>query len=321
MQAEVVTSARDIFELDELKEIVEGSDLEHTQLAPGRFQGRATRISLGASVLDFGRYNRAIRARGSIGAGFKTFFFMPHQGGTSNGQPVNKDSFVAFGSGATADAYGGPSPEWMTLTIQHDEWLKLCRDMDHWATSLDEPRAFSVTPEPPSMTGLLQTLQSVADLADATPNLFSQASVRELIHQELASRISHCLSTTDETYRDHVAMPLYRPYRIVKRTEAYILAHLDRKISVADLVESVGVSERCLQYAFQDVWGVSPFEYLTKHRLNKARRELGQAAPGQTTVAHVATACGFWHLGRFSGAYKAMFGELPSETLRRYGVR
>lgn len=321
MQAAAFTHTRDTSELDELQEVVKGSDLEHTQLAPGRFQGRTTRISLGASVLDFGRYNRAIRARGSIGAGFKTFFFMPHQGGTSNGLPVNKDSFVAFGSGATADAYGAPSPEWMTLTIQHDEWLKLCRDMDHWTTSLDEPRAFSVTPEPPSMTGLLQTLQAIADRADARPNLFSQASVRELIHQELASRISHCLSTTDETYRDHVTMPLHRRYRIVKRAEAYILAHLDRKISVADLVESVEVSERSLQYAFQDVWGVSPFEYLTKQRLNKARRDLYRAVPGQTTVAYVATASGFWHLGRFSGAYRALFGELPSETLRRHGVR
>jgi transcriptional regulator GlxA family with amidase domain len=35
-----------------------------------------------------------------------------------------------------------------------------------------------------------------------------------------------------------------------------------------------------------------------------------------TTVTEVATALGFDHLGRFSGRYKAMFGESSSTTLK-----
>jgi len=34
-------------------------------------------------------------------------------------------------------------------------------------------------------------------------------------------------------------------------------------------------------------------------------------------VAGVATAWGFFRLGYFSGDYRAMFGEMPSETLGR----
>jgi AraC-like DNA-binding protein len=319
MQAEAFTFTQTISELDELQEIVKGSDLEHTQLRPGQFHAQTTRIDLGASFLDVGEYNLAIRARGSIGSEFVTFFFMPRQEGNSNGFPVNNEQFVAFGSGATADAYGASNPEWMTLTVRRDEWLGFCRDLDHWAARLDEPRAFSVAPPPQLMTGLLQTLQSVADLAGTKPTLFSQASVRQFVHQELMSRIRHCLSTTDSTLKKQVKIPLHRRYQIVKRAESYVLAHLDRRIYVADLCEYLGISERSLQYAFRGVWGVSPFEYLTVQRLNKARRELRRATPGQTTVTNVAIECGFWHLGRFSGAYKALFGDSPSDTLKQRG--
>ena len=112
-------------------------------------------------------------------------------------------------------------------------------------------------------------------------------------------------------------MPFQRRYQIVKQAEAFILAHLDRKIFIADLCENAGVSERSLQYAFRDVMDLSPYEFMTLQRLNKARRELRQATSDQTTVNELAIKCGFWHMGRFSRAYKTLFGELPSQTLQR----
>ena len=48
-----------------------------------------------------------------------------------------------------------------------------------------------------------------------------------------------------------------------------------------------------------------------------AREALLAADPGSTTVTHEALEWGFWHFGDFSRAYKACFGEAPSETLRR----
>jgi AraC family ethanolamine operon transcriptional activator len=47
------------------------------------------------------------------------------------------------------------------------------------------------------------------------------------------------------------------------------------------------------------------------------RRELRDANPATTQVQDVAARWGFWHLSHFASDYRAMFGELPSDTLRK----
>lgn len=51
--------------------------------------------------------------------------------------------------------------------------------------------------------------------------------------------------------------------------------------------------------------------------MHLAQRALRHADPGSTTVPEVATGFGFWELGRFSVAYRCLFGETPPTTLRR----
>jgi transcriptional regulator GlxA family with amidase domain len=85
---------------------------------------------------------------------------------------------------------------------------------------------------------------------------------------------------------------------------------------VSDLCRAAAVSERALEYAFKETLGLTPVAYLTRLRLHRVRDALLKATRDTTTVSSVALAWGFWHFGEFSQAYKACFGELPSETLR-----
>jgi AraC-like DNA-binding protein len=62
---------------------------------------------------------------------------------------------------------------------------------------------------------------------------------------------------------------------------------------------------------------MSPTRYLWLRRMNLARRALLMADPAMATVTEVATNYGFWELGRFSVAYRSLFGESPSASLRR----
>jgi AraC-like DNA-binding protein len=54
--------------------------------------------------------------------------------------------------------------------------------------------------------------------------------------------------------------------------------------------------------------------------MHLARRALRDAHSASTTVTEIATAHGFWELGRFAVEYRAVFEELPSTTLRRSTV-
>ena len=84
------------------------------------------------------------------------------------------------------------------------------------------------------------------------------------------------------------------------------------------LAAHAGVSERTLRYVFEEEFGLSPKRYLQRVRLGAVRRRLaGYDGPQPATVAAAAHDLGFWHMGQLAADYRAMFGELPSETLRR----
>lgn len=109
--------------------------------------------------------------------------------------------------------------------------------------------------------------------------------------------------------------------RTVGRAKEYMLAHIDEPQTVADLCMAIGVSRRALQYSFEEILDINPKSYLRAIRLNGVRRELRRGNPNDISVQDVAARWGFWHMSRLSADYKRMFGEMPSETLRKQGAR
>jgi AraC-like DNA-binding protein len=77
------------------------------------------------------------------------------------------------------------------------------------------------------------------------------------------------------------------------------------------------VSLRTVQRAFLRTIGAGPARYLRSRRLAAARLKLLLGDPLVTNVTSIAIEEGFWELGRFAVEYRQMFGEKPSETLRR----
>lgn len=88
---------------------------------------------------------------------------------------------------------------------------------------------------------------------------------------------------------------------------------------VRTLAQSAGVSERTLRRAFQDLFGTTPARYARLRRLHTAREALLAADPLECTVTAILANCGVLEFGRFAGTYRTLFGELPSQTLRRSG--
>jgi AraC family ethanolamine operon transcriptional activator len=105
--------------------------------------------------------------------------------------------------------------------------------------------------------------------------------------------------------------------QVVERALALLTDYGSERPLVADLCRAAGVSERTLRNAFHNVYGLSPKQYLLRHGLEEAHHALQLARGARGAVTLVATECGFFELGRFAGAYRQLFGERPSDTLRR----
>jgi AraC-like DNA-binding protein len=101
----------------------------------------------------------------------------------------------------------------------------------------------------------------------------------------------------------------------VKRAVEYIHTHFARDLTVTELCTVTGVSERTLQYAFGQIYDLSPQNYLKNYRLERARNLLQNGDANR--VADAARACGIHHQQRFAQYFKAMYGESPSEVLKR----
>jgi AraC-like DNA-binding protein len=109
----------------------------------------------------------------------------------------------------------------------------------------------------------------------------------------------------------------HRRAAIMRRLEEVLEANPDRTLYSAELCAAAGVSARTLLACCREHLGMGPKRYLLLRRMHLARRALLMADPATVTVTEVATNYGFWELGRFSVAYRSLFGESPPASLRR----
>ena len=103
----------------------------------------------------------------------------------------------------------------------------------------------------------------------------------------------------------------------IARFERFLEQNPLTPLRIADLCAAVGVSQRTLHGVCVQHYGLSPVRYASLRRMQRARNALHAADPALATVTAIATHHGFSELGRFAVAYRALFGEPPSATLRR----
>ncbi|MCA1491281.1 helix-turn-helix domain-containing protein [Ensifer sp. NBAIM29] len=144
--------------------------------------------------------------------------------------------------------------------------------------------------------------------SSATSHLFraAMAMILESVPHNYSARLSRPISP---------AMP-----RNLKRAIEYMVANISQAMTVADIAREAGTSVRALQAAFQQFKGATPLGYLRQMRLEGAHKTLADAG-NSLSIAQVARAWGFTHMGRFSAIYHDAFGQTPSETAKQHNVR
>jgi AraC-like DNA-binding protein len=163
------------------------------------------------------------------------------------------------------------------------------------------------------MSRLLNLHEMVGQLAKTTPDLLALPEVARALEQELIHLMVRCLI---DSVSSGMTAGGRRHDAIVARLEEFLESHPDQPLYLTEICAAIGVAERTLRAACKEHLGMGPIRYLGLRRMHLVRRALLRADPSKT-VTHVATDHGFWELGRFAVAYRALFGESPSATLHR----
>lgn len=105
---------------------------------------------------------------------------------------------------------------------------------------------------------------------------------------------------------------------LVSEFRKEVLASRANQFSLTKTCEKLGVAHRTLHKCISESLGIGPLLFCRYIRLNSARKALIEANRNnkQRSIAEIAEEYGFWHLPRFSAYYRAMFSELPSQTLK-----
>jgi len=99
-------------------------------------------------------------------------------------------------------------------------------------------------------------------------------------------------------------------YRRVCRARDYASALFAEPVTLADLAHAACLSPNHLLRSFRQVFGETPHQFLTRRRLEEARRLLARA---DARVTDVCQAVGFDSHGSFSALFRRRFGLSPLE--------
>lgn len=153
----------------------------------------------------------------------------------------------------------------------------------------------------PGVTQLIQRLVYLCAEDHPAKDLFVDMSLKELLIRllELESREHHLKNTGKLATSQPITAAV-----------AYILKHLDEKLTVARLSKLACMSESSFFRAFKNEMGISPVEYVNGERIKLAQNLLQRE---ELSIRQIALRCGFNSPNYFTRMFKKHFGVSPAQ--------
>ena len=141
--------------------------------------------------------------------------------------------------------------------------------------------------------------------------LIGSLTLDDQIYRIIAAMISDLAGATARPVSDRDGQAA------VARACELMRARLAEPLTMTEIEREAGVSRRVLAYHFNRKLGVTPKQWLREQRLQRAYDLLAGAAA--VSVTRAAMLAGFPHLSDFGQRFRARFGILPSDVIRRSG--
>jgi AraC-like DNA-binding protein len=293
------------------------SDVSILPTARGEFRAELTQIDFDKLWMQRGHENLPHVVVGAIRSHRKAITFLTEARDMIYcGQPVPSGSIVVQKTGSQ-HRRNPADRNWASMSLSNDEFHAAYGAITGCEFP-DEPFRFVVRPDPEILSRLLRVHEGVGVIAESTPDIFAMHEVGRSLEHKLIHLMIRCLA---ESFSSTTSAGSRRHDLIVARFEELLETKADQNLYLTEVCATLGVAERTLRHACEEHLGMGPIRYLTLRRMHLVRHALLCADPSKATVTRIATDYGFWELGRFSVAYRALFGEAPSESLRMPSVK
>lgn len=290
-------------DVDAQRQALSGWDQDYAQLSAGEFHGRTTSVNLGGVRLFREQLSARVEQLFVPPPGIVAFSL--HLGADAPsrvaGVEAGAQSFCVLPGGRECHVVTDRDSDILCIEMEEDAFPESDALRGRRNRVLSAPEAPQVAWWLASVLANYTTVQTAASGDD------DMGVLADLV----VSRCRRLLRDGGDGVRDRRVAR----YDLVRRAREIALGALPEVLEVGEIAERLRVSGRLLEDCFRDVVGMGAASWLRVQRLNRAHRDLRMADP-ESTVAEVATRWGFWHLGRFSGYYRDLFGCSPSETLR-----
>lgn len=201
---------------------------------------------------------------------------------------------------------------WCAMSLPAEDFISWGRVLT--GREIAPPRSQLVlTPPAPVMTRLQELHRAAGRLAATSPAILASANAARQLEQTLLGAMFACISAG--TIAESATARHHR--KLIVRFEELLDTNLDSPLAMPEVCAKLAAPGRTLRACCAELLGMSPKQYLQLRRMHLARSALLQADGNIVTVTGIATQYGFWELGRFAVAYRSLFGESPSATLKR----
>ena len=290
------------------------ADLRAMVLGPDRGNWLLTNLTVGKLSVQFGQAGGSAVVEGSPQPGGVSLFILT-QGllaMSGNGRRFDGLSVLVAGPGDEFCLAAEGWRRWCSLYIPNVE-LADAKENEPM-TSCSKHGIVRLPSE--QMERFRSIIRQLEQTVQRAPLAFQSAAAQKAARDKLVPEIQAVFVGPYETESTLGRRAVSRT-QIIRASMDFLDEHGGDYLSVQQLATAAGVSERTLRDAFRHYFGVAPVEYLNRRTLHQVRKALQVADPSKKTVTEIAAEFGVWQLGRFAGDYRFLFGELPSETLRR----
>ncbi len=301
-------------DFDTFTETIRAWDLDYRQLDRGSFSCGLKQYGQEGIILGQAHFSRALLQSG-LSPGVLRTIVIPTAVCTPmrwRRQLVTSQDVMIFPENGEFECVTTPGFDVFSISLPEEYLDQVCRDLElpDFRSLVHGVEVIQCDP-----TDLRLLLGGIEEAMSAwCRGAEDKSLVSDMIQRELAVRTVSLLA---RPVCRKTTQPARLRDRVVKRAVQYIREHGHVPMTSAALCRVAKASERTLEYGFREYFGISPKQFLLKHRLNGVRKHLRDGDPQNTKIISIANQWGFWHMGQFAADYRKLFGELPSETLKR----